>query len=81
MTAPIANAGFDNEFEEFRYQGNQGARDACHGRDVVVTHNHINLIPAQYDEIDPVDQIDDESLTGQIPGLMEAASASLDGKT
>jgi hypothetical protein len=78
MAAAIENAGLADEFEEFRFRGRQETANQRHGRDVFVTHNHINVIPAEEGEMAEAaeQEEEEEEVTGEeIPTLADDDSS------
>lgn len=60
MAVAVDNAGIAGEFEEFQFRG-RGNPMQHHARDMHVTHNYIDIVPAKEVEITPhKDQSEDE---------------------
>lgn len=74
MAAAVDNAGIALEFEEFKFRG-RGNPMQHHARDMQLTHNHINIVPAKEGEITThEDQFEDE--VQGIPDLPEEEDSS-----
>ncbi|KAL7474817.1 hypothetical protein ACHAW6_002980 [Cyclotella cf. meneghiniana] len=73
MAAAIDNAGFADEFNEFRFRDHD--RDPLAPRpDMNITHNHLNIIPAMEGEINQVGDDGDSVMGDEHPNANDSMS-------
>jgi hypothetical protein len=65
MAAAVENAGIDADFETFRFNGHEDRNE--NQEQVVITHNHINVVPAQPEEIALQEEDDDNYVNMALP--------------